>query len=281
MENQSNISFIISILHRLLRDFLAILPNLVIAAIIFVVFIFIARNLRKAVIRFTANRKSAYLGIALGRISQWILLLIGVLVCTAIAFPSVRPVDVISILGISGVAIGFAFKDIFQNFLAGILILIRQPFRIGDQVVFKGYEGTVEQIETRATIIKTYDGRLAHIPNGEIFISSILINTAYNIRRSESIIPVDLEADLNKAASVILEAIKSIKGVLADPMPDIIINRITDSFVNITARWWTGALIADVLNVQHGVLTAIHTKLKEAEIPLPTPTSVVYLRKEE
>ncbi len=91
--------------------------------------------------------------------------------------------NLVSTPGIGGVAIGFAFKDIFQNFLAGILILVTRPFRVGDQIVFKEYEGTVEDIQTRATSLKTYDGRRVIIPNGELYTNSLTVNTAFPRRR--------------------------------------------------------------------------------------------------
>ena len=86
-------------------------------------------------------------------------------------------------LGIGGVAIGFAFRDILQNALAGILILLTRPFRIGDQVVAGGYEGTVEDIQVRATTIRTYDNRRAVIPNTALFTDKVLVNTAFDKRR--------------------------------------------------------------------------------------------------
>ena len=90
------------------------------------------------------------------------------LIAVTAAFPSFTPADLVGALGIGGVAIGFAFKDIFQNYLAGLLILVTRPFVVGDQIRFKDYEGTVEDIQTRATFIKTYDGRRVIIPNGDL-----------------------------------------------------------------------------------------------------------------
>lgn len=94
-----------------------------------------------------------------------------VLIASVIIFPSVKPSTVISSLGIGSVAIGFAFKDILQNLLAGILLLINRPYRRGDQIVVKDYEGTVEHIQSRATLIKTYDGRRVIIPNSDVYTS--------------------------------------------------------------------------------------------------------------
>ena len=86
------------------------------------------------------------------------------------------------VLGIGSVAIGFAFRDILQNFLAGILLLVTQPFRIGDQIVASNYEGTVEDIQTRATFIRTYDGRHVVVPNADLFTDTVVVNTAFEHR---------------------------------------------------------------------------------------------------
>jgi small conductance mechanosensitive channel len=112
--------------------------------------------------------------------------------------------DLIQLLGISGVAIGFAFRDILQNFLAGILILLTEPFQIDDQIVFKGFEGTVENIETRATTIRTYDGRRIVIPNSELFTNSVTVNTAFDNRRLEYDVGIGYGDDIRANASKLL-----------------------------------------------------------------------------
>ena len=89
-----------------------------------------------------------------------------------IAVPNFTPGQLVQLLGLSGVAIGFAFRDMLQNFLAGILILLTEPFRIDDQIIFGDYEGTMENINTRATYLKTYDGRRVVISNAERFTNS-------------------------------------------------------------------------------------------------------------
>src|SRR6267143_6605441 len=86
-------------------------------------------------------------------------------------------------LGISGAVIGFVFQNILQNFLAGLLLLWAEPFRIGDEIKIDNYEGTVEEIQTRATIIKTYDERRVVIPNADLFTHSVTVNTRLDIRR--------------------------------------------------------------------------------------------------
>ncbi|QQP91684.1 mechanosensitive ion channel [Skermanella sp. TT6] len=254
---------------------ISFLPKLAIGVVVFVLFWLIGKGVRLAARRGTAGGSARNVGLVLGRLAQWGLTLLGLLVAVTIMFPSVRPVDLFSLLGISSVAIGFAFKDILQNFLAGILILLRQPFRLGDQIVFKEFEGTVEEIETRTTIIKTYDGRRAYVPNGEIFTNAVVVNTAYGIRRSQCDIGIGYGDDAHRAAAVIVETLRTVEGVLREPAPEAIAVALADSSVNIRARWWTDAHQHAVLRVQHEVIMAIKDRMSASGIDLPFPTSVV------
>ena len=260
---------------RLVDGFFAVLPKLVIAAVVFALFALAAWGVRAAVARAFRYRGTSNLGLVLGRLAQWALVLLGLLVAVTIVAPSVRPVDLLSLLGIGGVAIGFAFKDILQNFLAGILILLRQPFRVGDQIVFGNHEGTVEAIETRSTHVRTYDGRRVVIPNGEIYTKSVVVNTAYPARRSEHDVGVGYGDDLRGAADVILAAVRSVDGVLAEPAPEVIAMELAPSSVNVRALWWTAPRQAEVLRARHGVITAIRERLGEAAIDIPFPTQMV------
>ncbi len=156
----------------------AALPNLGLALIVFVLFFLAGQAIRRLVRRLSdATRRHRNLGLVLGRLAQWATVLVGLLVSLSIVLPAFKPGDVVQLLGIGSIAIGFAFRDIFQNFLAGILILLNEPFRIGDQIVVNNYEGTVEDIQTRATTIKTYDGRRVVIPNADLFTNSVTVNT--------------------------------------------------------------------------------------------------------
>ena len=127
--------------------------------------------------------------------------------------PTLSPGDLIAGLGVSSVAIGFAFKDILQNWLAGLLILLRQPFEINDQIEVNGREGTVERIETRATIIKTYDGQRLVIPNSDIYTDAVLVKTAYDKRRSQYDVGIGYGDNIGEACDVIRKALSEVEGV--------------------------------------------------------------------
>ncbi|HYC02970.1 MAG TPA: mechanosensitive ion channel family protein [Azospirillaceae bacterium] len=254
---------------------LAMLPRVALAVVVFTILWFVAKGLRNLVRRATRRHPSSDLGIVLGRLVRWAVVAAGFLLAVTVAVPSVKPVDLLSLLGIGSVAIGFAFKDIFQNFLAGILILLRHPFRIGDQIIYGDYEGTVEAIETRTTLLRTYDGRRVFVPNGEIFTSAITVNTAYGYRRSEVDVDVGYGDDLGRATEVLMEALRGVEGVRSDPPPQVLAVAIAESGVTLRARWWTAAKQAEVMRVKHRVVVAVREALGRAQIDIPYPTRTV------
>ena len=170
---------------------IAAVPSIILALVVFGSFLLAAAVVRALTARLTETRLKAHrnAGLAVGCLAQGVVIFIGLLVAFSVALPTFSPGDAIQILGISSVAIGFAFRDILQNFLAGILLLVTQPCRIGDQIVAGSYEGTVEEIQTRATFIRTYDGRRVVLPKAELFKGTVVVNTAFN-RRSRSMTAV-------------------------------------------------------------------------------------------
>ena len=159
---------------RIINQFIALIPNFVITCIIFPVFLaWFCRTL----VRRVAVQRRTHQGIALllGRLVHIGIVILGVLVALSVIAPSFQASDLIKILGIGSVAVGFAFQNILQNFLAGILLLLQEPFRIGDLISVTGIEGTVYDIQSRATVITTKEGRQVIIPNAIIFTSPVAV----------------------------------------------------------------------------------------------------------
>lgn len=256
------------------RDLMRALPNLVFGLVVFVGLVLLARGVRSLVGRVTRSRSSSQsLARLLSRLSFVAMLILAVLITATIVLPGFTPASLISALGVGGIAIGFAFKDIFQNFLAGVLLLLTEPFQIGDQIKYKDFEGTVEDIQTRATTIKTYDGRRVIIPNAELFTNAVTVNTAYDKRRLQYDVGIGYGDDIAQARQLILEALREVEGVLADPGPEALVMDLAESSVNIRARWWINPpRQADVLDAQDKVLEAIKNKLSAHGIDLPYPT---------
>ena len=243
-------------LQALVAHFMQRLPYMAIALFVFLVFYIAGTVLRSLARRFTLRtRRHRSVGIVLGRLGQGLLVLLGLLVALVIAVPGFTPGQLVSVLGLSSVAIGFAFRDILQNFLAGILLLLSEPFRIGDQIKSGDFEGTVENIETRATSIVTYDGRRIVMPNSTLFVNPVTVNTANEKRRLEYDIKLPKDSDVQKMRQVILRAVTPLPHVLEDPSPDVLLVGFTDNDVTLRLRWWIRP--PRHFELQHGVDTVL------------------------
>lgn len=205
---------------------------------------------------------------------RWALTVIGAMLAVTVIAPTISPGDLISGLGIGSVAIGFAFKDILQNMLAGILILLRQPFEVGDLIVSGGHEGTVEKIETRATLIKTYDGRRVVIPNSDIYTDSVIVNTAFESRRSQYDIGIGCNDDWDSARRIMEEACANVEGVISDPAPETIPMELGDFANVVRLRWWTSSDRASQIHTFGRVLQKVYKALDKEGIDMPYPTQV-------
>lgn len=268
----------IDTINGMVFGFVEILPLIAIAIVVFLLFWFIASTTRKMVERYAErSEKHAGAAVAFGRLAYFAIVVLGFLIAVTIAFPTITPAKMFSALGIGGVAIGFAFKDIFQNLLAGILILVRQPFRVGDEITSGDFTGTVEKIETRATFIRTYDGKRIIVPNSKIYTEPVTVITAYGILRTEYDVGIGYGDDVSQARKIALEAVSAVDGVLADPAPDVLLWDLAGSSQNLRVRWWTDPTRGSVVKVKDRVLEAVATKLSAASIDLPFPTSVVLL----
>ena len=232
-------------------------------------------------VRRAARRLGRHMNVALilGALSQWLVVVIGALTALVIVFPSFEVRDLVQMLGIASVAIGFAFRDILQNFLAGIIILWTQPFRIGDQIVFGEFEGTVTDVQTRATVMSTYDGRRIVIPNAQLFTNPVTVNTAAETRRVEYDVGIGVDDDVETAKHVILRTLSRLDAVLPAPAPDVLVFELADFSVKLRVRWWINPPNrASVLDARDVVLSQIKSDLGAAGITLPYPTTTVLLR---
>src|SRR5215469_1334731 len=161
---------------RIINQAIALLPNLLIALFVFSLFLIGAAVCKSLVHRLALNRqKHQGIALLLGRLVQTATVILGFLVALSVIAPSFQASDLVKLLGIGTVAIGFAFQNILQNFLAGILLLLQEPFRIGDFISVTGIEGVVSDIQARATVIQTKEGRQVIIPNAVIFTSPVAV----------------------------------------------------------------------------------------------------------
>jgi len=278
MENSSQLAA--EKVESFIDGFFWMLPNLGIALFVLGLFLVAAWIARASVTHFFRHRHRENLGEMLAGFARWGIILLGGLVAATIVFPSIKPADLLSTLGIGSIAIGFAFKDILQNWIAGLLILVRQPFHRGDQIEVGDHEGTVQHIEARATLIQTYDGQLVVIPNADIYTRTVKVRTAFPKRRSEYEVGISYSDDIATARRVILDALSRVEGVEREPAPDVLAWALDQSSVNLKVRWWTDSKRSTIVAVHSRVIEAVKHALDDVGITIPFPMRVVLFHDE-
>jgi len=259
---------------------LAVLPQLGIALVVVLLTALLAavvravsrRVLRRARLRESLKR----LLVLLASLATWTL---GLMFAALIAFPNLTPTKMLAGLGIGSVAIGFAFKDIFENFLAGIIILLRREMRIGDYVHCEGLEGQVEEILVRETHIRQTDGQLVIVPNSMLFKNPLTIRTDLDLRRTTIICGVAYGEDVDQAREVIRTAVEGCSTVIKNGWPiQVFAQAFADSSINFEVAWWTRSRPVDIRRSRDEVVAAIKRALDDAGIEIPFPYRTLTFR---
>lgn len=255
------------------------IPYFVASIIVVLIFWFLSILFKKIVYKILGSRRRHQnLVKVFQRVGGALIIFVGFMIAMVIAVPEFTPAKLIGALGIGSVAIGFAFKDIFQNLLSGILLLISEPFRIGDQIVSGEYEGTVEDIKIRATTIKTYDGRQVVIPNSDLYTSALTVNTAYKQRRLQVAVGIGYEDDIEAAKAEIIKALDKIDSVSKKATPSVIATGFGGSSIDLMVRWFIedGTQANKVASI-HQVIVGIKNSLDAAGVNIPFPIRTIDL----
>ncbi|MEQ8742582.1 mechanosensitive ion channel [Parasphingorhabdus sp.] len=268
----NTLEILIAQLHSMWEGIISLLPSLVIAILFLVLTWIVARFATKIADRLTAKtamRPSLReLVETLVRIAIWT---VGLLIALTILLPDLTPGSLIAGLGVGTVAIGFAFQDIFENFLAGILIMIREKMRIGDYIRCEGIEGKVEQIMLRETHIRKMSNELTIVPNSILFKNPVEILTDQQRRRHEIVVGVAYDTDLEQARSVIRTALETSE-VTDDQKPvDVFACEFNASSIDFRLRWWAGSAQRDMHDSRDIVVRSVKRALDKAGIEIPFP----------
>ncbi|MEH6744505.1 mechanosensitive ion channel family protein [Hyphomonas sp.] len=257
------------------------LPNLTIALVILVMTLLVGRIIR-AVVSAAMQRahvREALVTLARNLISiaAWV---IGIAIAMTVIFPSVSPSDIIAGLGLTSVAIGFAFKDVFENFLAGVIILGREKLRIGDVIECEDVYGRVENILIRETHVRETDGELVIVPNSYLFKNPVNIETDRGLKRQELVVGVDYDTDMRQAKAVLQDALESCETVKQSETKDVQCVSFGGSSIDFKLLWWSGSRPAEQRETYDEVAFAVKDALDEAGITIPFPQSTLSFREE-
>lgn len=231
------------------------------------------RFTRLVVERLTPNFSLQLLAVKTATVGIWVC---GILFACILLFPDLGLGDIIALLGLSSVAVGFAFQDIFKNFLAGILLLINQPFQVNEQVIVNDYEGTVESIDIRSTKICNYQGEKVVIPNSVVFTNPIEVLTENSRRRTNLSIGLDYNTPLAQAREVLASATAGVEGVLDTPAVEVDIEAFGGSSIDFVVRYWTYPTKLVIRRTQTQVIMALKAACDEAGFNIPYPICTVY-----
>jgi small-conductance mechanosensitive channel len=208
-------------------------------------------------------------------IMSWI---IGVAIATTIVFPEVTPANLIAGIGLTSVAIGFAFKDVFENFLAGVIILGREKMRIGDIIECNEVEGRIEDIRIRETHVREMDGQLLIVPNAYLFTNPLKIVTDMPIRRNELVVGVDYDTDLNTARDALESALARVESRSEGKPTEVRCISFGGSSIDFLLLWWSGSEEGEQRASFDEVAFAVNDALKEAGITIPFPQQTLSFR---
>ncbi len=251
-----------------------VLPKLLWAAVIFVTSLYVARLAGQIMRKFLERRKPDPGAVGLlSEMTRWGIIIFG----TITALQQFADVTTfLAGLGILGFTVGFALQDMMKNFAAGLLLLLQRPFVVGDKISVNGFDGTVIDINLRATELRTFDGLLVIIPNADTLTHPVINFTRSINRRIQVVVGVDYGSDLNLAREAAMGAIHEIPGMLDDPAPMVVFDTFGESSINMTVYYWVDTTQVGLFAARdEGVKLIKHAFDKHGiRIPYPVRTMI-------
>jgi len=259
-------------IESMIESTIQMLPAFAIGVVVLTITWFIARGasrIAKRLIGSTELRPSLQeLVETLVRLGIWT---VGLLLISLVVFPNFDPAGLIAGLGVGAVAIGLAFQDFFENFLAGVMIMLREKMQLGDVIESNGILGTVEHISLRESHIRAFSGELHVVPNSQLFKNPVEIWTDAPLRRFQVVIGVAYDTDLDDASEVLEKAVKSCELVNKDKPVQVLADNFNSSSVDFLVRWWAASSGSEAVDNRDQVLRAIKRGLDNAKIEIPFP----------
>lgn len=263
------LNHLLKTLNKIALNFVERIPSIIVA-IIFLIITYLTAKLIAHLVAASLAKTSlrSNLVIVLRKMITTFVWIIGLLVICAILFPSVTPANLIAALGLGTVAVGFAFKDILENVLAGIIILWREPFRIGDYIECKGNQGYVEHISIRNTHLRRSDGVRIVAPNVMLFTNPILVMTDMKSRREQITFGIGYNEDIQKTRSTIQKAIEKCKTVDKERAIQIFVKSFDAGNIEFEITWWTQSKPGEIRFSRDEVLSHIKMALDAEKIQI-------------
>lgn len=223
--------------------------------------------------RFLLSRRrgTSYAAI-FGNIATWVITFIAAGIAATIAFPSINFANVFGGLGLSALIVSIAGQSIFSDVFAGVMMVVREPYREGDQVELSDVQGTIEEINLRETVVRTFQGTQVVIPNSTVYKSVVRVQTGYERRSAQVQVGVAYGTDLQEAKRLLTEVAQSVPQVLADPPPLVVVAELNPSSVQINVNVWVGSRQMEETTTMDYLIPEIIRVLGEHGIDMPPDT---------
>ncbi|MCL7421990.1 MAG: mechanosensitive ion channel family protein [Methylobacter sp.] len=207
----------------------------------------------------------------LGKLTHLIFIVVGIVFALNLLDATALLGTILGAAGIFGLAVGFAVRDTVENFIASILLSIRNPFEVNEFVDIDGQQGNVARLTSRATILISPDGNHIRIPNSTVYKAVITNFTRNPERRFQFDLGIATDQDLSKAQSLALATLKKVPGILSEPKPQAIIHELGDSNVVIRIFNWVNQGDYDLLKVRSEAIKSVKKAFDEEKIIMPNP----------
>jgi len=260
-------------------DFLLFLPLLLAGLVIIGAAWLVARLTARLTQRRREFSRNVFVSELAGQIVRASIMLFGVVIAFELMGATALIGALLGTAGVVGLALGFAFKDMAENYIASILLSLRQPFEPNDYIEVEGHEGQVVRLTSRATVLLTFDGNHVRIPNATVFKGTIINYTRNPERRFRFTLGVAVEADLSKVLALACSTIAATPGVLASPGPASFVEEFGDSAMIISISGWLDQREADWIKVSSEARRRIKVAFELAGIDVPEP--IVRVRNSE
>ncbi|GJM30118.1 MAG: hypothetical protein DHS20C17_27530 [Cyclobacteriaceae bacterium] len=248
-------------------------PRLAIGVLILVVFLFFSIRIKRLVInRLKNTMNDPLLARFLSGLAKWVFIVIGVSLAMHTMGLGGIAGGLVAGAGVSAFIIGFAFKDIGENFLAGILMAFHRPFRVGDTIEIEDTIGNVVALDLRTTQVKTLDGKDVFIPNSLLIKNELINYTIDGFLRQDFTVSVDYQTDISVAISIILETLDEVSGILKeDKRPSVAVSRLDSSSIALQVFYWLDTFDKSVqgLKVKTEAIQRTLKALDQAKVYMP------------
>lgn len=259
--------------------FIAGLPQLIAAVVVFALFWYLSKWVKNLAEKlFDKVEMPVSVERLLASLARIAVVLFGTMVALGILNLDKTVTSLLAGLGIAGVALGFAFQDIASNFISGLILVIRRPFKVGEVIEVDGQMGIVQAIELRSTILKSFQGQIIHIPNQKVFTNVIVNYSELGSQRIDLACGVAYDADLDEVERVTVETIKTFN--YCDDEPDAVLHfeEFGGSSINFVVRFWIDYKFqGDFLRARSDVIKAITKAYQKHGFTIPYPISAIDL----